>query len=199
MLWHIIFGFLLASGPKFQQEGSTALIRTIEMWRQERNSELAQGNELPDADKKEFAGLHYFPINLKYRFNVRLQKPKKLEYVDMMASDGRLRPARVFGYFDFSVDNVKCRLYVYKLNDVAKKYPKLLFLPFADLTSNRESYGGGRYVDLTEQTHDDYVLDFNLAYNPSCAYGKTTFSCPIPPPENHLRARIEAGEKKWKH
>jgi hypothetical protein len=199
MPWHIMLGFLLANGQNFQHADSTSLFRTIEMWRQERNSELAKGNELPDASKKAFAGLHYFPINLKYRFNVRLQKPKKVEYVEMMASDGRLRPARIFGYFEFAVDSAKCRLNVYKLNDVAKKYPKLLFLPFTDRTNNRESYGGGRYIDLTEQIHDDYVLDFNLAYNPSCAYGKTTFSCPIPPLENHLRVRIEAGEKKWKH
>lgn len=116
-----------------------------------------------------------------------------------MASDGRLRPARIVGYFEFTVDSTKCRLYTYKLHDVEKKYPKLLFIPFTDGTSNRESYGGGRYLDLTEQDHDEYVLDFNLAYNPSCAYGKTTFSCPIPPLENHLRVRIEAGEKKWKH
>jgi hypothetical protein len=191
--------FLLIAAFEFSQEDSASFVRTIEMLRQQRNSEMAQGNELLDADKKNFSGLHYFPVDLKYRFTLQLQKMKKMELANIIASDGRQRPARVFGFFDFTIDNTPCRLYVYRLSDVAKKYPKLLFIPFTDGTSNRESYGGGRYIDLTEHDRDDYVVDFNLAYNPSCAYGKTTFSCPIPPPENHLRVRIEAGEKKWKH
>lgn len=199
MLQHIVISFLLAGEPFFPQENSAAIVRTIEMIRQQRNSEMIKGNELLEADKPSFISLSYFPIDLNYRFNARLHKSTKVEYIDILASDGRLRPARVFGYFDFKVDSAICRLYVYRLSDVAKKYPKLLFIPFIDGTSNRESYGGGRYLDLTEQTHDQYVLDFNLAYNPSCAYGRTTFSCPVPPPENHLRVRIAAGEKKWQH
>jgi hypothetical protein len=171
----------------------------IELMRMQRDAEMLTGNELPDADKKTFKGLHYFPINLKYRVTVRLQKPEKIEYLDMTASDGRQRQARRYGFFDFLVDGGKYRLNVYKLTDVSKKYPHLLFVPFMDATSNRESYGGGRYLDLTEQEKDEYIVDFNLAYNPSCAYGKTGFSCPIPPLENHLKVRIEAGEKKWKH
>jgi uncharacterized protein (DUF1684 family) len=191
--------FLLFAGSAPPQDDSASFMRTIEMIRQQRNDEMAKGNELLDADKKNFGGLHYFPVDLKYRFTLRLQNATKIELVSIIASDGRQRPARVIGFFEFTIDSTLCRLYVYRLSDVAKKYPKLLFIPFTDGTSGRESYGGGRYIDLTEQDHDDYVVDFNLAYNPSCAYGKTTFSCPIPPPENNLRVRIPAGEKKWKH
>jgi hypothetical protein len=78
-------------------------------------------------------------------------------------------------------------------------YRNYLFIPFTDATSNGESYGGGRYIDLIEQENNDYVVDFNLAYNPSCAYGRDDFSCPIPPQENHLPIAIAAGEKKWEH
>ena len=195
----VLFSLALLAGLAYPQENSKELTRAIAQARQERDAEMPKGDELPDADKKGFAGLHYFPIDLTYRFHAVLHRIGKADYFDMIASDGRVRQARRYGYFEFTVKGTPCRLYVYRLTDVAQKYPHLLFVPFTDGTTNVESYGGGRYLDLDDKPTDEHVLDFNLAYNPSCAYGRSTFSCPIPPAENRLGVRIEAGEKKWKH
>ncbi|MFQ5676033.1 MAG: DUF1684 domain-containing protein, partial [bacterium] len=86
-------------------------------------------------------------------------------------------------------------LQVYKLLDVQSKYPGYLFIPFRDVTTGTESYPGGRYLDLQENDSQIYTLDFNLAYNPSCAYGKDGYSCPLPPAENTLDVAVLAGEK----
>jgi uncharacterized protein (DUF1684 family) len=69
-----------------------------------------------------------------------------------------------------------------------------LFVPFNDLTSGTETYGAGRYLDLDRTASGMYAMDFNVAYNPYCYYNPT-YVCPLPPPENRLKVRIEAGEK----
>ena len=74
--------------------------------------------------------------------------------------------------------------------------PDYLFLPFKDLTNGKKSYGAGRYLDFKLADLKEPIIDFNLAYNPYCAYNKD-FSCPIPPRENHLAIALPAGEKKW--
>jgi uncharacterized protein (DUF1684 family) len=78
------------------------------------------------------------------------------------------------------------------------KYKNYLFVPFKDMTNGKETYGGGRYLDLetTDIQNDSVILDFNKAYNPYCAYSNG-YSCPIPPKENHLAVSIEAGEKTF--
>ena len=78
------------------------------------------------------------------------------------------------------------------------EYIDYLFLPFTDLTSGDGSYGGGRFLDTTIPKGDTIVLDFNKAYNPYCAYN-SAYSCPIPPKENDLLVRVEAGVKAFEH
>jgi len=87
------------------------------------------------------------------------------------------------------------RLFVYK--SAEDPFARSLFIPFSDETSGSETYKAGRYLDLEEQGGDDYELDFNLAYNPYCAYNDQ-YTCPIPPRENKLPIRILAGEKNYK-
>jgi uncharacterized protein (DUF1684 family) len=72
-----------------------------------------------------------------------------------------------------------------------------LFLPFRDATSGRETYGGGRYLDIQPNDDGTVTLDFNLAYSPFCAYSDG-YSCALPPTENWMSVRIEAGEKTWR-
>ena len=78
-------------------------------------------------------------------------------------------------------------------------YKNLLFVPFKDLTNGKETYGAGRYMDIVKPRGDEAILNFNLAYNPNCAYGSEDFSCPIPPKENFLQAEIKAGEKIFEY
>jgi uncharacterized protein (DUF1684 family) len=86
--------------------------------------------------------------------------------------------------------------------DVLAKFPEykdILFVPFKDATNGKETYGGGRYIDIKMLSSKKVILDFNLAYNPSCAYGSDRYSCPIPPKENFLQVEINAGEKSYRH
>jgi len=100
-----------------------------------------------------------------------------------------------YGRVEFDLNGMRLRLVVYK--SAEDPFARSLFIPFSDETSGRETYGSGRYLDLEEQGGDDYELDFNLAYNPYCAYNDQ-YTCPIPPRENRLPVRILAGEKNYK-
>jgi uncharacterized protein len=79
-----------------------------------------------------------------------------------------------------------------------EKYKNDLFLPFTDLTTGKQTHGGGRFLDLKIPDNDEIIIDFNKAYNPLCAYGNPKYSCPIPPKENYLEIKIKAGERKYK-
>jgi uncharacterized protein (DUF1684 family) len=200
--FYLLIGLhLLLGNPAKTQSPSRHWIHLVEQQRREKDKAFGVGPDspLPDQIKKNFHGLLYFPVNGKFRFEGAITRYGKRETFDLIASDGRERKTLRYGYFDFQLGGKTHRLQVYKLLDLAPQYKHLLFIPFLDATSGRESYGGGRYIDLEERQDNRYVVDFNLAYNPSCAYGKSGYSCPIPPAENRLSVRIEAGEKNWSH
>ena len=157
----------------------------------------SENSPIPKTERKNFTGVHYFPVQLKYKIECKLIKNSIPDTFDIFTSKGIKRPAINYGYFVFILENQSNQLNVYKLLDVQDKYPNYLFLPFLDATSGKQSYGGGRYLDFHESTSDTYTLDFNLAYNPLCAYGRDIYRCPIPPAENALTIPIKAGEKKW--
>jgi len=98
------------------------------------------------------------------------------------------------GELHFVLQNDSLKLSVYRNLELSKRpgFENYLFLPFTDSTNGFESYGGGRYLDLQGPLSDTIIIDFNKAYNPYCAYNHR-YSCPIPPQENHLPLRIEAG------
>lgn len=119
------------------------------------------------------------------------------EFKNMLESSTERTPIyRRYGYIYFELNGKKCRLTAYQNMELIKKeeYKNYLFIPFRDGTSGVESYGGGRYLDVTIPENETITIDFNLAYNPYCAYSYR-YSCPVPPEENTLKIRIEAGEK----
>jgi uncharacterized protein (DUF1684 family) len=103
-----------------------------------------------------------------------------------------------FGEAHFKIDGKDLVLNIYQNIELSKKkeYVDYLFLPFSDLTCGKESYIGGRYIDLKIPTSDTILIDFNTAYNPYCAYNHK-YSCPIVPLENDLPVAINAGVKKF--
>jgi uncharacterized protein (DUF1684 family) len=114
----------------------------------------------------------------------------------MMATSTGTRQAYLrSGAFTFEIEGRSLKLIVYKSTE--DPYARSLFIPFSDETSGRETYAAGRYLDIEEQAGDDYELDFNMAYNPYCAYSEE-YTCPIPPVENKLPVKILAGEKNYK-
>jgi hypothetical protein len=142
---------------------------------------------------KEYKGLAYYPVDFSYRFVLRLEPDPRPDTVVILSTRGNRRRAVRVGWFDFRVGRARCRLEASRLlepgvgeNDLA--------LFFRDATSGKETYPLGRYLDLERAPDGRYVLDFNHAYNPACAFS-VHYNCPIPPRANTLRAAIRAGEK----
>ena len=150
---------------------------------------------LNEEEIKEFGGLNYFEFDAKYQIEARFIKKKGRKF-EMQTSTDRKPIYRRYGYVEFEWNGKSCRLEVYQ--NIAllknKEYKDYLFIPFRDLTSAKETYGGGRYLDIVKSNSGQMLIDFNLAYNPYCAYSYR-YSCPIPPQENTLEIEIRAGEK----
>jgi len=185
--------------------GCTALqddyILAIEQERQAKDSLFLIEAESPLSKDQilEFAGLKYFPINTKYKIEARLQVLDSLSIVQLKTSTDRLPDYRIYGYVYFDLEGKSHKLTAFKSialqNDTL--YNDLLFLPFTDNNSSNITYGGGRYIDFKIPVGDTFILDFNKAYNPYCAYNHK-WSCVIPPRENSLQIAINAGEKNYK-
>ena len=152
---------------------------------------------LPE-DRADFQGLEYWPPDPLYRLVGPLHVYAEPETFEIATTSGKLRPAQKYGHVRFSLDGQPLTLQVYRLLD-AVEGDDGLFLPFADGTTGKETYPAGRYLNLEGEPGGLYVLDFNRAYNPYCAYGEPErYVCPATPHENKLPVRIESGEHGYK-
>lgn len=151
---------------------------------------------LARSERKDFPGIHHFPINLKYRVVADLEKFTSSDTVIFPTSSGKKKRYIKYAKATFKIDGKKHSLILYKMADIKKpELAKHVFLPFTDLTSNNETYGGGRYIDLEVTDKNKMLIDFNLCYHPYCAYSHNGWNCPIPPKENFVNAKILAGVK----
>jgi uncharacterized protein (DUF1684 family) len=105
----------------------------------------------------------------------------------MQTSTGEVQTHQKYGRFKFTVEGQAAELTIYAGENG-------YFLPFADSLAGTETYGAGRYLEPEPLGEGKFLVDFNVAYNPYCAYNQN-FSCPIPPKENRLKVAIRAGEK----
>lgn len=175
------------------------------VFREGRDKEFRNKEESPL--KKEdfiiFKGLNYFPVDKRFRVEADFTRTSDEKYFQMPTSSGKTKKFVKFGVLHFKLNNQDYSLNVYQADaDVLAKFPEykdLLFVPFKDSTNGKESYGGGRYIDIKTPPGKRAILDFNLAYNPSCAYGSDRYSCPVPPKENFLKVEINAGEKSYRY
>jgi uncharacterized protein len=164
------------------------------------NKEYADDKESPlkKSDLEHFKSLDFYAIDMNFCVEGKLVKtPKEKPFV--MKTSGERTPLYVkYGELFFTLKGKQCKLNVYRNIELSKqeKYKNHLFLPFTDLTSGVESYGGGRYIDLEVSDKEVMIIDFNQAYNPYCAYNEG-YSCPIPPKENDLLVEVRAGVKKF--
>lgn len=142
-------------------------------------------------ERLEFAGLKYFPAQESLRINakyVAYEKPKEIEIVNII---GDVSKQESPGYVVFLLNGQE-----YRLEPITED--KQLFFIFRDLTSGKTTYPAGRFLYADLPKGDMVVLDFNQAINPPCAF--TSFAtCPLPPPQNHLKVAIEAGEQAYHH
>jgi len=141
---------------------------------------------------KEYKGIEYFPVDLAFRYELPLKRDPKAEPVIIMSTRGNQRRAERAGWMDFYVGDTPCRLEVTHLLEPGSGADDLSVF-FRDATSGKESYPMGRYVDLKKLENGNYLLDFNQAYNPACAFSDY-YNCPVPPKSNTLSVAIRAGE-----
>lgn len=140
---------------------------------------------------KEYHGMRYFPIDLSYRFVARLVPDPSAQKVTIQSTHSAARTAERVGWFDLTIHGQRVRLAATRLLEPGAG-PDDLSILFRDATTGRESYPVGRYVDPEKRPDGAYVIDFNEAYNPACAFSDF-YNCPIPPKENYLTIPIRAG------
>jgi uncharacterized protein len=172
--------------------------RAIETQREEKDRYFGENphSPIPDRERGSFDGLEYYPIDDDYRFELPLEEYDDPERAVVGTSTDGEREYLRWGEFRFTVDDEDVAIQAYKSDPADER----LWVPFRDATSGEETYGAGRYLDLEYDHHrtDDgnWILDFNEAYNPTCAYSDR-YECPLPPMENWLEVPIEAGEKTY--
>ena len=141
---------------------------------------------------REFHGLDYFPAREEYRVTARfVAEPRKIPIANIV---GQNELDDSPGYVTFSLGGRQFRLRPVLEEPGAKE----LFFIFRDQTAGKETYGAGRFLYTDLPKDGQVVLDFNKAYNPPCAFTPYA-TCPLPPAENRLAVRIEAGEKAYGH
>lgn len=138
-----------------------------------------------------FTGLEYFPENEDLRLEVNVERFSDQQPMQMQTSTGDIQTYVRYGRFKFQVDGQSAELTIYQ-NESG------YFLPFVDSLAGEETYPAGRYLEPEPLPGDHFLVDFNVAYNPYCAYNEM-WSCPITPAENRLKVPIRAGEKLFDH
>ena len=170
----------------------------VERARTSKDSFFAQHWQSPiDAQERpRFKGLEYYPPDPSYRFELELNEHREKQAVRMAYTKGNEQDFLCWGEFRFKIGGKEQAIQVYKSNP----QEEMLFVPFKDVTSGKETYGAGRYIDLElerDRTADgEWILDFNQAYNPWCVYSEA-YTCPFVPIENWLEVPILAGEKNY--
>ena len=190
----LLFGFLFSSA----QEKSVPL--TSKEFQDKLNKEFADRKESPltEEDLKSFKTLDFYPIDEKFIVIGGFVKANNEQVFKMKTTTDRLPEYIKYGEVYFKMDGKGFKLNIYQNIDLIKKkgFEDYLFLPFSDLTCGKESYIGGRYIDLRIPKDGTITIDFNTAYNPYCAYNHK-YSCPIVPLENKVDLEIKAGVKKY--
>lgn len=184
-----------SSGPPPPVTSGSAYREAVEQIRVSKDEafRVSVDSPIPEGQRATFKGLAYFPIDASYSVPASLAEERSADPVIIELATSRNtvdRLARV-GTITFRLAGTR-----YALTAFATAADGLdrLFVPFGDLTNRQETYGGGRYLNLTRTATGLYDLDFNTAFNPYCVYD-VNYTCPLPPPENRLQVAIRAGER----
>lgn len=186
----IIYSFVDSQEKPANQALPDDYAKTVIALRQAKDEALKTEKDSPIEDKTKFKGLHYFEVNPVYKVVATLDKLTSGQSIKIAMTGGETEEYEAFANLKFELDGKKCALKVFKTPEGN------LFLPFRDLTSNKETYGAGRYLDLKMEDikNQSIEIDFNLCYQPYCAYNPS-FTCPVPPAENFLNVALKVGEK----
>lgn len=144
--------------------------------------------------RKEFKGHRFYDIDLAFVVKAKFVRTNSTDTITMKTSADTEKHYVKYAQLHFDLQRRHCHLTVYQSLALREmdEYKNYLFIPFKDLTSGKETYGGGRYMDVLIPEGDEIMLNFNTAYNPYCAFEDGYF-CPIPPKENFLNVEVRAG------
>ncbi len=154
---------------------------------------LQHSEESPFANPAlNFSELKFYDIDIKYKVRAKVYLFEEEISRTIVTNTGEKRQYKELGWAHFDWNEAVHKLLIFQAVDSDE-----LFVGFKDATSGLTTYGAGRYIE-TETIKDGHlIIDFNKAYNPYCAYSDE-FSCPLPPKENSLNFKIEAGEQRYK-
>lgn len=178
------------SGPSAPDDSS--YLTEIEEWRAKKNTDWRVSDDpIPAARRDELLPLRYYPPDPTYAVPAQLRLSDQRPVVELPTSTGTLRQMQVVGTLEFTLNGLQLSLGALS---PAGEPIRSLFVPFADLTTGKDTYSAGRYLDIPPTATGIYTIDFNYAYNPTCAYN-AAYECPFPPPSNRLKVPILAGEQ----
>ena len=163
----------------------------IQQFRAEKDNYFAHHPQSPlsPEQKTKFKGLKYFPESDELRFELSVEILTEHQEIQIPTSTGDFQSYFRYGKLRFQVEGQAVELTVYTNENG-------YFLPFVDSLANKETYPAGRYLEPEPLPDGRLLVDFNLAYNPYCAYNDM-WSCPLTPAENRLKVPIRAGEKMF--
>lgn len=197
-LLHVFLGLLLLliARPAFTQNTFTNFTEEIEQFRLDYKLKF-QNNEFSPLKDSSIEKLRFFKPDSTFKVICQFERTDEEKPFKIPTYNGGTHDYIKFGNLHFEIDGQTFQLSVYQILWMQRIPGKQnhLFVPFKDLTNGEQTYGGGRYLDLSilDLKENQITLDFNKCYNPYCAYSDG-YSCPIPPPENHLDINIKAGE-----
>ncbi len=203
-LFCLLLLFSCGQGKRYHDKSTetpkSALVADILKFQEELDASFKDPEEspLPDKYKKDFEGLDYFEPDTTYVVKAKLVRTPDAAPFFMPTTTDRKTHEVLYGIAHFTLNGEERQLEIYQSLDLIQQeqYKDYLFLPFNDATNGEETYGGGRYIDLSIPDGDILVIDFNKAYNPYCAYNKK-YSCPLVPRQNYLRTKVRAGVKDF--
>ena len=186
----IAYSFVGNDTNKSSQVIDSEYTKSIQNLRSDKDSYLKKDTASPIEDKVKFTGLKYFEVNQAFKITGKIDRVTSGQTINIAMSGGEVEEYEAYGNIKFEIEGVKCALKIFKTPEGN------LFLPFKDLTSNKETYGAGRYLDfgVNDVKDNQITIDFNKAYHPYCAYNQT-FTCPVPPADNTLNVAVKVGEK----
>lgn len=149
---------------------------------------------LTEEQKRSFTKLTFYDIDPQFKVKARLVPIENKKVREVPLTDGSKQRYIEHAHAEFELGGKTNKLLLLQAMDEVDK--RNFFLAFADATSAGETYGGGRYLNVRQDGKNSITIDFNLAYNPYCAYNPD-FACPLPPKENILEIPILAGEKNY--
>ena len=188
---HFALIFACTSGPSAPDDSS--YVAEVEAGRAARDQAYRTSDDpIPPEKRDVLLPLRYYTPDRRYAVPAELRLFESRQTVEVPTSTGTVRRMELVGTLNFTLEGQQMSLGA--LVPEGTRQIQELFVPFADLTTGHDTYKAGRYLDIPPTATRLYTIDFNQAYNPTCAYNES-YECPYPPPSNRLKVAIRAGEK----